>query len=120
MCPLIQEIVTAHTPDMLVENLHDERGIVLLRSSLFDSPEARYSFVTARPFLRFRSEGSRCELRTSVDSQILFGDPWHLLESLMALNWNVRIIPPGNAYISNVIRSNDPANWPSPLRLAQD
>jgi para-aminobenzoate synthetase component I len=83
MCPLVSEITTAHTPEMLAENLRDEEFQVLLRSSLFDSPEARYSFVTARPFLTFRSRGSRCELRTATESQILFGDPWHLLESLM-------------------------------------
>jgi len=79
----LREIVTALTPEMLAERLRNEEGLVLLRSSLFDSPEARYSFVTARPFLTFRSSGSRCELRSALDSQILFGDPWHLLESLM-------------------------------------
>src|SRR5437867_779380 len=84
MCPLVQEIVTTHTPEMLVEELRGETGLVLLRSSLFDLPEARYSFVAVRPFLTFRSSGSQCELRTAVQSQISFGDPWHLLASLMA------------------------------------
>jgi para-aminobenzoate synthetase component 1 len=79
----LREIVTALTPEMLAQKLPDEQGLVLLRSSLFDSPEARYSFVTARPFLTFCSSGSQCELRSALDSQILFGDPWHLLESLM-------------------------------------
>ena len=79
----LKEIATALSPEMLAEKLRNEEGLVLLRSSLFDSPEARYSFVTARPFLAFRSSGSRCELRGALDSQILFGDPWHLLESLM-------------------------------------
>ena len=64
MCPLIQEIVTAHTPVSLVERLRGEPGVVLLRSGLFDSPQARYSFVAARPFLTFRSFGSRCEVRS--------------------------------------------------------
>src|SRR5437868_2038960 len=62
MRPLIQEIATAHTPESLVENLRSERGVVLLRTSQFDSPSARYSFVTANPFLTFRSFGSRCEI----------------------------------------------------------
>src|SRR5262245_40543370 len=79
----IREIATGLTPELLAENLQDQEFLVLLRSSLFDSPEARYSFVTARPFLTFRSSGSRCELRTPTKKQILFGDPWHLLESLM-------------------------------------
>src|SRR4051794_9741996 len=83
MYPLIQEIATAYTPEILAEQLKDQPGLVLLRSSLFDSPQARYSFVGVRPFLTFRSSGSRCELRTSGDCQIQFGDPWRLLESLM-------------------------------------
>src|SRR3982074_847590 len=65
MRPLIHEITTRHTPESLVEQLHGEPGIVLLRSALFDSPQARYSFVAARPFLAFRSFGSRCEIETT-------------------------------------------------------
>jgi anthranilate/para-aminobenzoate synthase component I len=53
MHPLIQEIPTAHTPESLVEALPDRPGTVLLRSSSAGSPHARYSFVTANPFLIF-------------------------------------------------------------------
>jgi para-aminobenzoate synthetase component I len=90
MHPLIQEIQTAHTPESLVENLRGESGIILLRSDSFDSPQARYSFVTANPFLMFRSFGSRCEITSDESqianrkSQIQYGNPWHLLDSLMA------------------------------------
>jgi len=83
MRPLIQEIQTAHTPESLVENLRGENGIILLRSNSFDSLQARYSFVTVNPFLTFRSFGSRCEI-TSAESQIQFGNPWHLLDALMS------------------------------------
>jgi para-aminobenzoate synthetase component 1 len=62
MRPLIQEIVTAHTPESLVDQLGAGPGVVLLRTAAFDSPSARYSFVAARPFLTFRSLGSRCEV----------------------------------------------------------
>ena len=113
MRPLIQEITTTHTPETLVEQLltpHSalpavlERGgggraphlnIVLLRTSSFDSPSARYSFVTANPFLTFRSFGSRCEItphsalpaaseRGGGGRTPHFGNPWHLLDSLMS------------------------------------
>jgi para-aminobenzoate synthetase component 1 len=84
MRPLIQEIQTAHTSESLVENLRGENGIVLLRSNSFDSPQARYSFVAANPFLTFCSFGSRCELRFASETQIQFGNPWHLLDSLMS------------------------------------
>ena len=91
MRPLIQEIATGHTPESLVECLRDEPGVVLLRTSSFDSPSARYSFVAARPFLTFRSFGSRCEIRPDPhDSRTLqrlnvqFGNPWQILDALLA------------------------------------
>jgi len=106
MRPLIQEIPTAHTPESLAEQLRGLPGMVLLRSGTFDSPQARYSFVTARPFLTFRSFGSRCEiscpvavprggmnLRTSttnnsppthVGGYVQFGNPWQILDALLA------------------------------------
>jgi para-aminobenzoate synthetase component I len=88
MRPLIQEIATAHTPESLVEQLRGQPGIVLLRTSSFDSPAARYSFVAANPFLIFRSFGSRCEAVKSEirnpKSEIHFGNPWQVLDALMA------------------------------------
>jgi para-aminobenzoate synthetase component 1 len=99
MRPLIHEISTEHTPESLVEQLRvDPRqpgaAVALLRSlpsqnpaeasGLFDSPRARYSFVAALPFLTFRSFGSQCELHSVQGVQIQFGNPWHVLNSLMA------------------------------------
>ena len=98
MRPLIQEITTAHTPESLAVQLSvphsafrtPHSNVVLLRTSAFDSPSARYSFVAANPFLTFRAFGSRCEI-SSADSQLStlnsqphFGNPWHLLDVLMA------------------------------------
>ena len=105
MRPLIQEIATAHTPESLIEQLRGVSGVVLLRSALFDSSPARYSFVAAQPLLTFRSFGSRCEIvspaaadaRRRMDTPphptnppphgggyVQFGNPWHLLDALMA------------------------------------
>jgi para-aminobenzoate synthetase component 1 len=84
MRPVIQEISTAHTPESLAEQVRGEPGLVLLRSALFDSPQARYSFLAARPFLTFRSFGSRCELHSLDRSEMQYGNPWHLLDSLMS------------------------------------
>jgi para-aminobenzoate synthetase component I len=98
MRPLIQAIATAHAPESLVEQLQGAPGIVLLRTSAFDSPSARYSFVAARPFLTFRAFGSRCEIsrpRTprsaeaaakaeDPGSHLQFGNPWHILDALLA------------------------------------
>jgi para-aminobenzoate synthetase component 1 len=89
MRPLIQEIPTAHTPETLVEQLRNAgcgSRLVLLRTTQFDSPSARYSFVAANPFLTFRSFGSRCEIthHSSLITHHQFGNPWHLLDALMA------------------------------------
>lgn len=88
MRPLIQEIPTAHTPESLAELLCGEKGLVLLRTAQFELPSARYSFVAANPFLVFRSFGSRCEITFPqppvASTQTQFGNPWHLLDALMA------------------------------------
>ncbi len=85
MRPLIQEVSDPCGPEALVENLHGLPGVVLLRSGLFDSASARYSFVAARPFLTFRSFGARCELDSAGDGRrVQFGNPWHVLDGLMA------------------------------------
>jgi len=51
-----------------------------LRSQYFDSPQARYSFVAVRPFLQFKAFGAHC----SVGTQELYGNPWNLLDTLIA------------------------------------
>src|SRR5208283_620823 len=95
MRSLIHEFPPRHTPESLVANLlvppsttrHPQSGVVLLRTSSFDSPSARYSFITANPFLTFRSSGSRCEISrhsSLATRHIQFGNPWHLLDSLMS------------------------------------
>jgi para-aminobenzoate synthetase component 1 len=92
MHPLIHEIASSHTPELLVAQLRNvgcgARNVVLLRSSSFDSPSARYSLVVANPFLTFRSFGSRCEVTKSEirnpKSEIHFGNPWQILDALMA------------------------------------
>ena len=72
MRPLIQEIQTSHSPESLVEQLRIENGIVLLRTTQFDSPSSRYSLVTANPFLSFRSYGSRCEIKSEIRNSKFF------------------------------------------------
>ncbi|HXT10523.1 MAG TPA: aminodeoxychorismate synthase component I [Candidatus Angelobacter sp.] len=90
MRPLIQEIPSSHTPESLAESVRAGSGLVLLRTSSFDSPSARYSFVTAKPFLTFRSFGSRCEItqletrNQKPETRLQFGNPWHVLDSLMS------------------------------------
>src|SRR5437764_326363 len=84
MRPLIQEISTTLSPEALVEQLGPEPGVVLLRSALVDSDRGRYSFVAAHPFLIFRSFGARIVLNSSLGERERYGNPWHILDELMA------------------------------------
>ena len=96
MRPLIHEIQTAHTPESLAAQLLalDARfgrapsQLMLLRTLVFDSPVARYSYLVARPLLTFRSFGSRCEIARpqtpGAVEQVQFGNPWRLLDVLMS------------------------------------
>jgi anthranilate/para-aminobenzoate synthase component I len=81
---LIHGTKTVHTPESLVTQLGGEPGVTCLHSAFFDSVQAHYSFVVARPFLTFQSFGSRCELSTRAQVRLQFGNPWHLLDSLMS------------------------------------
>ena len=86
MRPLIHEVETSRPPESLVARLANSAaaGIVLLRGG---GDSSRYSFVTANPFLIFRSFGSRCEITQPTSPAIhhvQFGNPWHILDTLMA------------------------------------
>ena len=114
MRPLVHEIDTGHSPESLVERLRGEPGVILLRSAPSDAPQSRYSLVATRPFLIFRSFGSRCETevgaepgtdrsaellpqpdpgreresrqagKVRVPIRVQFGNPWQGLDGLMS------------------------------------
>lgn len=84
MHSLFEEISSTHSPESLTERVRSSGGVVLLRTALFGSRENRYSFAAVAPFLKFRSFGSRCELRTGDHVHVQYGNPWRLLDSLMA------------------------------------
>jgi para-aminobenzoate synthetase component I len=84
MRPLVIEVATTLSPEEVVQRLSGERGVMLLRSRAFDAPHARYSFIVARPFSRFRSFGSRCQIASADGAHEQFGNPWHVLDALMS------------------------------------
>ncbi len=84
MQPRIQEVAGDTGPESLARQILGQPGLVLLRSLYFESPQARYSFLAARPFLCFRSWGSRCEIRSAQATHVQFGDPWRVLSNLIS------------------------------------
>ena len=84
MRPLVQEVSTALSPEALVEHLGRHPGVVFLRSALVDVDRGRYSFLAAQPFLTFRSFGARIVLNSISGERERYGNPWHILDELMA------------------------------------
>ena len=86
MHPVVQEVSGSGSPELVASSLAGEPGLILLRTGLFDSPQGRYSFLAARPFLVFRAAGSRCEIETCEMRAIpvQYGNPWSVLDSLMS------------------------------------
>jgi para-aminobenzoate synthetase component 1 len=83
--PLLHEVECEQSLDELARCLgRSAPGVVFLRSAGFDKAQARYSFLAANPFLTFQSFGSRCELSEEGRTQVQYGNPWHVLDSLMA------------------------------------
>ena len=84
--PLIQDLHSAGTPESVMARLGSppSAGTVLLRSNHFQSPQARYSFIAANPFLTFHSFGSRCVVNSQNGATETYGNPWHLLDELMS------------------------------------
>ena len=82
--PIVEEVTGASSPESLVAKIGPARGVQLLRSNYFQSSQARYSFLVAKPFLVFTSSGSRCTIETSAGAAESYGNPWHLLDEVMA------------------------------------
>jgi para-aminobenzoate synthetase component 1 len=58
---------------------------ILLRTAHFTTPESRYSFLVANPFLKFRSQGSLCVITAEGQPPAtLFGNPWDQLQFLLS------------------------------------
>ena len=84
MRPLIEHARTSHTPETLAEYLRGLPGLMLLQSGGETTEQARYSFVVARPFLTLRTWGSRCEMKAADQTHVQYGNPWHVLDRLLA------------------------------------
>jgi para-aminobenzoate synthetase component I len=80
MRSLVIEHESWDLPESLLVRLRHEPGVALLRSGALDPVQGRHSLVVARPFLTFRSYGSRCELQIGSQRIQQFGNPWLILE----------------------------------------
>jgi para-aminobenzoate synthetase component 1 len=58
--------------------------LALLESCTGSATAGRYSIVAANPQLIFRSYGARCEILRGAAFEVVYGNPWRVIESLMA------------------------------------
>ena len=84
MRPLIEHARTRHTPETLAKALRGLPGLMLLQSGGEATEQARYSFVVVRPFLTLRTWDSRCEMQAADQTHVQYGNPWHVLDRLLA------------------------------------
>jgi len=84
MKPIVHEIPWTESPEFFVSRLGGADGVVLLRSGLVDGDRGRYSLLAADPFLRFRSTRTRIEMQSNDGTQVVFGNPWEVLDRLMS------------------------------------
>ncbi|MBM3821740.1 MAG: aminodeoxychorismate synthase component I [Verrucomicrobia bacterium] len=80
----VQTFRSPPPPEAFLPALAWEPGTLLLRSQSFETPHARYSILATDPFLVFRNRGSECRLRTSDRAEVLYGNPWSILDTLLA------------------------------------
>jgi para-aminobenzoate synthetase component I len=84
MRALVERLDALPAPETVAASLRSANGFILLRTGLFNVPEARYSFLVANPFLIFRSYGARCVLEEQGKGTELFGNPWDQLQTLLS------------------------------------
>ena len=85
MQSIVQPARWSVAPETVIEALGADRaGAVLLRSASFDTVPARYSLLAPWPFLRMKVSAGGCQLSAGGRRWNQFGNPWQLLEELMA------------------------------------
>jgi para-aminobenzoate synthetase component 1 len=84
MSCLVEASEVFPAPEALAEVVRSTGGLVLLRTQMFGDARHRYSLVTARPLLVYRTWGARGEL-LYPDGRIepRYGDPWRVLSELL-------------------------------------
>ena len=81
---IVESVQTTVPLRVLAARLRGEPGRVLLESTLREERQGRWSLLTARPFVTLRAWGASCEHRQGDRVQWLYGDPWMILERLLA------------------------------------
>lgn len=82
--PLIQSLSTTLKPVDVCELLQDDPFCFFLDSGMGFSRLGRYSFLGSDPFLVFKSYGERNEIRRGNRIELLKGNPFDILKTLLS------------------------------------
>ncbi|MBI4180997.1 MAG: aminodeoxychorismate synthase component I [Chloroflexi bacterium] len=83
-CPLIEEINTALLPLDAFELFKNEPFSFFLDSGMDAHKLGRYSFMGSEPFLVLNTHGSQCVLTQGTEKSHLSGNPFEILNQLLA------------------------------------
>ncbi|NOQ87162.1 MAG: hypothetical protein GQ554_09815 [Deltaproteobacteria bacterium] len=89
--PLIQSLSTTLKPVEVCELLQNDPFCFFLDSGIDCDRLGRYSFLGSDPFLTFKSYGERNEIRRGNSVELLKGNPFDILKTLLS---KYRLITP--------------------------
>ena len=82
--PIIQSLPTTLSPVEVCEVLHNDPFCFFLDSGMEHNRLGRYSFVGSDPFLVFKSQGGKNEIRQGNSIELLKGNPFDILKTLLS------------------------------------
>ena len=91
--PLIQSLPTTLSPLEVCELLHDDPFCFFLDSGINCNRLGRYSFLGSDPFLIFKNQGGKNEIRRGNSIELIRGNPFDILKTLLS---KYRLIVPTN------------------------
>jgi para-aminobenzoate synthetase component 1 len=89
--PIIQSLPKTLSPVEVCEVLHNDPFCFFLDSRIDHNRLGRYSFVGSDPFLVFKSQGGKNEVRRGNSIELLKGNPFDILKNLLS---KYRLITP--------------------------
>ena len=92
--PLVQSVPTTLSPLEVCACLGDDPYCFFLDSAFPSARLGRYSFLGSDPFLIFKSQGERNEIRRGNSVELLRGNPFDIVKTLLA---KYRLITPSDA-----------------------
>ncbi|MDB6052922.1 MAG: Para-aminobenzoate synthase, subunit [Verrucomicrobiales bacterium] len=83
MNTIIEDLGIFVRPEIVCDQLADEKVVVLLHSSRYEPSRARYSYLLAQPLMVMASSGSSIQTFVGDKVEEHYGNPWSVMEELL-------------------------------------